>query len=80
MPSDEKILDHYTWATGDCFRCARSDLSTTRVETIVPRSGEEHEVRACRECVLALESDRRRSVERRGEVYEPGHLGETGCR
>lgn len=75
MPTEEKILDCYSWIPGTCFRCARADVDTARVGWVRPQAGGEHEVRACRECLLALEADRRNVAERRGEVYQPGCLG-----
>lgn len=75
VPTKEKILDCYAWGAGSCFRCAQAGVDTTRIGRVLPRSGESHEVRACRECVLVLEDETRRIAERRGDVYQPGCLG-----
>ncbi|MDG9701643.1 hypothetical protein [Streptomyces sp. DH37] len=77
MPTEEKILDCYRWRPGTCFRCARTGVDTARIGRVRPQAGGEHEVRACRKCVLALEADRRSAAERRGEIYEPGQLGKS---
>lgn len=72
----EEILACYTWEPGhSCFRCARGDVDTTHIDTLIPRSGEAHPLRACRQCTLRIEHERRRERERMGEMYEPGKLG-----
>lgn len=74
MRTDE-ILAAYTWATGDCFKCASLRLPTTRVGEIDTRSGEHYDVRACEACVLVMERERQRWLVRRGTMYRPGVLG-----
>lgn len=77
MPSEEDVLARYTWATGQCFRCARRDVDTTKVGEITAQSREVVPVRACGGCVLDLEAERRRVSERKGIAYRPGHVGEV---
>lgn len=72
-----EILAHYQWATGECFKCARSAVRTTRLGALCPPSGGHYEIRVCEECILELEDERRRHAERGGRKYEPGALGRT---
>ncbi|WP_030407557.1 hypothetical protein [Streptomyces albus] len=72
---NEDVLDHYTWATGDCFKCAGRGIPTARVGRITAQSGDTHPVRACRDCLRQMEAQRKRDAERRAEQYEPGRLG-----
>lgn len=74
----QEILDLYEWSTGVCFRHpGKGEVPTTVVGTIHPREVREREVRACSECVLAMEDIRREGAARSGGEYEPGHLGEA---
>lgn len=69
----EEILSLYTWAPGVCFRHPdRGETDTARIKTLHPRSSPDQELRACRDCVLALEAIRRAAV----PEYEPGHVAE----
>lgn len=69
------ILALYEWEVGTCFRCACSDVHTTPLDEIVTPSGDTYELRACGECILALERERHSYAKRRGLKYQPGSLG-----
>lgn len=72
----EQILALYDWATGPrCFRCARSRVAVTRISAIDTPAGDEVDVHACRDCVLALEAERRRRAQREGRPYKAGRIG-----
>lgn len=72
----QQILDLYTWAPGICFRHpGEGEIATTHVETIRPAGGGLQEVRACADCVLAMEERRKAAAEREGITYKPGMLG-----
>lgn len=73
---DEEILSLYRWATGPCFRCAHTDLDTTRIRQIDTPIGVHYDVRACRACILDLEAERQRRAARANGEYTPGRLGE----
>lgn len=74
----QQILDLYEWSDGVCFRHpARGDQPTTVVGVVHPRLEGEREVRACEDCVIAMEDIRREGAARSGTSYEPGHLGEV---
>lgn len=64
MQSEEDVLSRYSWACGDCFRCARRAVPTALVDELTVRSGERHGLRACRRCVLLIEQERSREAER----------------
>jgi hypothetical protein len=69
----EEILSLYTWTPGVCFRHPdRGETGTVRIKTLHPRSSPDQELRACRDCVLALEAIRRASE----REYEPGQVAE----
>lgn len=69
----QQILDLYTWEPGICFRHpSMGELSTAHVVTIRPTAGGMQDVRACRECILHIEADRKASAERQGLPYVPG--------
>lgn len=73
----QKILDLYPWAPGICFRHpGAGEQPTAVVAAIHTRVDGEVEVRACADCVLAMEGARRARAVRAGREYEPGHLGE----
>jgi hypothetical protein len=74
MARDE-IIALYEWAIGNCFRCARTELPTIRIGEIDLPAGAHYDVRACQDCALALEEERRRRAERTGQKYVPGQLG-----
>jgi hypothetical protein len=75
---DEELLALYDWSSGVCFRHpAKGAVDTAVVKRIHPRDDGEHEVRACRVCVLAMEAIRREEAVRTGSEYEPGHAGEA---
>ncbi|MFE1125928.1 hypothetical protein ACFW6R_04680 [Streptomyces albidoflavus] len=74
--SRRAILDHYTWASGSCFRHPREGaLVTAALKTLHPAGGDPVEVRACEDCVLELEAAREELAARLGKKYEPGRLG-----
>ncbi|MEV0225168.1 hypothetical protein [Streptomyces sp. NPDC050704] len=77
MDTDE-ILDLYQWSEGVCFRHpGRGTVDTTVVKRLHPRLDGEHEIRACRDCVLAMETIREQAARRAGSEYIPGHAGEA---
>lgn len=74
----QKILDLYDWRPGICFRHPdKGPVDTAVVGRLHPRDDGEHEVRACRDCVMAMEDIRREAASRAGDGYEPGHIGES---
>lgn len=74
----QQILDLYQWQPGTCFRHpALGEVPTTVVGVIRPREDGEHEVRACAECVIAMEDIRREETARTGGEHEPGRLGDV---
>jgi hypothetical protein len=73
---DDAILALYEWAPGNCFRCARTGLDTTSVKRIDTPAGVRYDVRACRDCVLAIEGERKRQAEEAGQEYVPGRAGQ----
>lgn len=75
LSDDDEILGLYQWQTGTCFKCAHTGIDTTRLREITTRAGVRYDVRACRDCVLALEGERRRIAEKQGREYVPGRLG-----
>ncbi|WP_327413707.1 hypothetical protein [Streptomyces sp. NBC_01233] len=71
-----ELLPLYEWAAGTCFRHpGLGQVETAHLKTLHPRTGEELDIRGCRECVMTLEAQRERAAVRSGSVYEPGHLG-----
>lgn len=74
----QQILDLYEWAPGICFRHPqKGGVQTTVVGVIHPREDGEREVRACAECVIAIEDMRREEAARSGSEYQPGQVGEV---
>ncbi|QQM45246.1 hypothetical protein [Streptomyces liliifuscus] len=62
----QQILDLYDWQLGVCFRHpGKGAVSTAIVKTIRPRGEEGRDVRACAECVIAIEDMRRETAARR---------------
>ncbi|MFF7329609.1 hypothetical protein [Streptomyces sp. NPDC008150] len=71
----QQILDLYEWEPGVCFRHpGDGEVPTTHVETIRPAAGGIQDVRACRDCVLAMEATRATAAQREGLTYAPGEL------
>ncbi|GAP46842.1 hypothetical protein [Streptomyces azureus] len=71
----QQILDLYEWAPGVCFRDPdKGEVLTAHVKTIRPAAGGIQDVRACRECVMAMEERRQRAAARKGQPYTPGRL------
>lgn len=74
----EEILALYEWQHGTCFRHPGKDgIETARIKTIQSRLDGEKEIRACRNCILAMEAIRREVARRAGGEYVPGHAGEA---
>lgn len=74
----DQILRLYEWSAGICFRHPSAGAVPTAVVGIIhPRSDGEKEVRACADCVIAMEDERREEAARLGREYEPGRLGEV---
>jgi hypothetical protein len=61
---DDEILSLHESATGSCFRCARTDLDTTRLKEPHQPAGVRYDVRACRACDLHLEVERHQHAAR----------------
>ncbi|MFE0470436.1 hypothetical protein ACFW2V_02320 [Streptomyces sp. NPDC058947] len=73
----QQILDLYRWSPGVCFRHPdKGTVPTACLKELRPRGAGRHEVRACADCVIAMEDIRREAARRAGSEYEPGHLGE----
>jgi hypothetical protein len=73
----EQILDLYEWSDGVCFRHPGAGIvDTIVVKKLHPRDDGEREVRACRDCVIAMEGIRREAAARSESEYEPGRVGE----
>ncbi|MDX3713350.1 hypothetical protein PV733_31305 [Streptomyces europaeiscabiei] len=69
----QQILDLYEWQPGSCFRHpCKGEVLTAHIETIRPPAGGIQDVRACRECVVAMEEQRAAAAQRRGGNYSPG--------
>ena len=74
----EQILDLYDWAPGTCFQHPdRGEVPTALVAVLHPRDDGEHEVRACEDCVIAIEDAKRETAARSGGIYVPGHVGKA---
>lgn len=74
----QQILDLYHWLPDFCFRHpGKGEVPTAVVGAIHPRGDGEREVRACADCLIAMEDIRREDATRTGNDYEPGHLGEV---
>lgn len=69
----QQILNLYEWSDSVCFRhpCA-GKIPTAVVGVIHPRADGDKEVRACADCVIAMEDIRREEAGRSGNVYRPG--------
>jgi hypothetical protein len=73
-----QILDLYEWSPGTCFRHPEKGVvDTTVVKALHPRDNGDHEVRACQDCIVAMEAMRRETAARSGSEYRPGHAGEV---
>ncbi|MGW6531503.1 hypothetical protein [Streptomyces venezuelae] len=72
----QQILDLYVWAHGVCFRHpVKGVVPTVLVGVVHPRANSERQVRACDDCVIALEDIKREQAAREGSDYQPGSLG-----
>ena len=55
----QQILNMYEWSDGVCFRHpSKGTVPTAHVKTIRPPAGGIQDIRACAECVLAMEKER----------------------
>lgn len=71
------LLALYDWAPGRCFRHPElGEVETAHLKQLHPRRGPAQDVRACKACVLELETERRRAAERAGREYQPGRAGD----
>ena len=69
----QQILDLYDWQPGVCFRHPDDgEVPTALVRVLHPRDTDEHPVRACEGCVIAIEDAKREMAARSGGTYEPG--------
>jgi hypothetical protein len=74
----QEILDLYDWEPGVCFRHpGRGELPTAHVKTIRPAAGGIQDVRACKDCVVAMEEERARLAACTGQPYEAGRLHDS---
>lgn len=74
----QQILDLYNWAPGICFRHpGKGRAPTAVVKVLHPRGDATREVRACEDCVIAIEDARREAAVREGRPYHPGRVGES---
>ncbi|MFI1166602.1 hypothetical protein ACH4UM_24100 [Streptomyces sp. NPDC020801] len=73
----EDILDLYEWQPGVCFlHPDKGAVATAHVKTIRPPAGGIQDVRACKECVMVMEAQRKAAAARAGQAYKPGGLAE----
>ena len=71
----QQILDLYDWTDGICFRHpSKGVVPTTTVGVVHPADVQDRPVRACEECVIAMEDIRREAAARAGGGYKPGRL------
>jgi len=71
----DDVLSYYDWQPGNCFKCARQKVPTTPVSRVTAQCGKRYTVRACQQCLLEMEAQRKRAAERKGEEYMPGRVG-----
>jgi hypothetical protein len=71
----DDILALYEWAPGDCFRCAATGVDTTHIKEIPTPVGVRFNIRACRDCVLAIEDGLDLQAQEAGVEYKPGNAG-----
>lgn len=77
----QQILDLYEWRPGTCFQHPRRGrVLTAAVGVIHRRSGAEYEVRACEDCLIAMEEARREAAKRTGGEYRPGCISVSPSR
>jgi hypothetical protein len=77
---NRQTLDLYNWEPGVCFRHPeRGEVATALLKTLHPRGADAREVRACEDCLVAIERERRearRAAEgRRGPGQADGQTG-----
>ncbi|MFD4708775.1 hypothetical protein ACFWN5_03610 [Streptomyces sp. NPDC058430] len=73
----QQILGLYDWDMGVCFRHPGAKADTTVVRTLQLQSGIDEQIRACPDCILAMEAARRAAAEGTGISYVPGRAGEA---
>jgi hypothetical protein len=67
----QQIHDLYEWALGVCFRHpGKGRVPTAVVGVIHPRSDGAKEIRACADCVVAMEDIRREQAREREHAGE----------
>lgn len=67
----QQILDRHEWSDGTCFRHpGKGIVPTATVKTIHPRGEGCRDVRACADCVVAID-DMRREMAARQEPGDP---------
>ncbi|MET8404504.1 hypothetical protein [Streptomyces sp900116325] len=72
----KKLFDLYEWDPGICFRHPdKGVVDTTVIRTLRPRLGPAEDVRACHQCVAAMEAERHTRAKELGVEYEPGRAG-----
>ncbi|WP_369167740.1 hypothetical protein AB5J49_07735 [Streptomyces sp. R28] len=68
----QQILDLYEWEPGICFRHPnKGEVPTAHVETVRPAAGGIQDIRACAECVVAIELARAAAAARRTDDGQP---------
>lgn len=61
----QQILDLHEWEPGICFRHpSKGEVPTAHVETVRPAAGGIQDIRACEECVVAIEQARVAAAQR----------------
>lgn len=74
----EEILAFYVWEPGVCFRHPTAgEVHTTVVRTLHPRADGDYPVRACHDCVIAIEAAREEAARLAGIAYKPGRAGDA---
>ncbi|MFF2502219.1 hypothetical protein ACFVTY_02300 [Streptomyces sp. NPDC058067] len=73
----EQLLGLYDWDMGVCFRHPGEKTDTTVVKTLQLQAGPNEQIRACRDCILAMEAARRAAAEGAGIPYTPGCAGDA---
>lgn len=74
----QQILDLYDWSDGVCFRHpGKGTVSTAIVTTLHPRGESGLDLRACAECVIAIEDMRRETAARREGGTSAGDEGDS---
>lgn len=73
----QQILASHDWEPGVCFRHpAKGEVLTAHVETIRPPGGGIQDIRACEECVVAMEEERQAAAARKQPCRRGGSTAE----